>query len=288
MGVYNKTEVQPLLTVTEIAILQYIRYNKAGFEGDAHDFWELMYVDRGEAAVRLDGKVHTLHAGEILLYAPNTVHCPVGNWEGVAVGFVSFACESPALWEIADTCMRPDAASRHLLAELFAEGAQYLESMPKGSPLWGQCLKKEMKDYVLQIVRNQVELLLLRLYEQVDLAPRVPRSANTENFDTEIKNNIISYVRENLHVLPSLEKGAAALGISTSKLKAVCREQFGMGFHAYCNAMRLLEAKRMIRREGMNFTEIAEKLGYSSVHYFSKQFKKMTGVTPTEYGKSVE
>ena len=288
MGVYNKTEVQPLLTVTEIAILQYIRYNKKGFEAEAHDFWELMYLDRGEAAVWVDGKVHTLRAGDILLYAPNAKHRPVGNWDGTCVGFVSFACDSPALWEIADTCMHPDAASRHLLAELFAEGAQYLEPMPKGSHLWGQCLKKEMKDYVLQIVRNQVELLLLRLYEQVDLAPRVPRSANMENFDAEIKNNIISYVRDNLHALPPLEKGAAALGISTSKLKAVCREQFGMGFHAYCMEMRLLEAKRMIRREGMTFTEIAEKLGYPSVHYFSKQFKKITGITPTEYGKSVE
>ena len=37
----------------------------------------------------------------------------------------------------------------------------------------------------------------------------------------------------------------------------------------------------------MNFTEIAENLQYSTVHHFSRQFKQMFDMTPTEYAKSV-
>ena len=51
--------------------------------------------------------------------------------------------------------------------------------------------------------------------------------------------------------------------------------------------MKVEAAKQMIRDEQMNFTQISESLGYSSIHYFSRQFKKMTGMTPSEYASSI-
>ena len=38
----------------------------------------------------------------------------------------------------------------------------------------------------------------------------------------------------------------------------------------------------------MNFTQIADALGYTSIHYFSRQFKKITGMTPSEYASSIK
>ena len=38
----------------------------------------------------------------------------------------------------------------------------------------------------------------------------------------------------------------------------------------------------------MNFTQISEQLGYTSIHYFSRQFKKVTGMTPSEYASSIK
>ena len=38
----------------------------------------------------------------------------------------------------------------------------------------------------------------------------------------------------------------------------------------------------------MNFTQIAEHLGYTSIHYFSRQFKKVVGMTPSEYASSIK
>ncbi|MEG2842596.1 MAG: AraC family transcriptional regulator, partial [Ruthenibacterium sp.] len=43
-----------------------------------------------------------------------------------------------------------------------------------------------------------------------------------------------------------------------------------------------------IREGSHNFTEIASMLGYNSIHYFSRHFKKVTGMTPSEYASSVK
>lgn len=53
------------------------------------------------------------------------------------------------------------------------------------------------------------------------------------------------------------------------------------------NQMKINAAKQMIRNQQMNFTQVCGALGYTSVHYFSRQFKKLTDMTPTEYRASI-
>ena len=52
--------------------------------------------------------------------------------------------------------------------------------------------------------------------------------------------------------------------------------------------MKISAAKELIRSNEMNFTQIADYLGYTSIHYFSRQFKKLTGMTPSEYSSSIK
>ena len=51
--------------------------------------------------------------------------------------------------------------------------------------------------------------------------------------------------------------------------------------------MKIDRAKELIRDGSMNFTEIAHFLSYSSLQYFSKQFKKATSMSPLEYASSI-
>jgi YesN/AraC family two-component response regulator len=55
----------------------------------------------------------------------------------------------------------------------------------------------------------------------------------------------------------------------------------------YFYRLKIEEAKRLIRNGTNNFTQIADKLGYSTIHYFSRQFKKIVGMSPSEYSKSI-
>ena len=49
--------------------------------------------------------------------------------------------------------------------------------------------------------------------------------------------------------------------------------------------LKVMEAKRLIDEEKLNFTEISEKLNFSSPYYFTKVFKKSVGLSPSEYKK---
>ena len=61
-----------------------------------------------------------------------------------------------------------------------------------------------------------------------------------------------------------------------------------MGVIEYFSLMKINIAKELIRTNRMNFTQISEHLGYTSIHYFSRQFKKITGMTPSEYVTSIK
>ena len=51
--------------------------------------------------------------------------------------------------------------------------------------------------------------------------------------------------------------------------------------------IKIMEAKRLIRLGELNFTQIAEKLGYTSIHHFSRSFKGKTRMSPGAYEKSI-
>lgn len=85
--------------------------------------------------------------------------------------------------------------------------------------------------------------------------------------------------------LPSL---SAALGVSISQVKRVFQEQVGQSMVNYLTDLRIGQAKRLIREGNLNFTQVAEKVGFNSIYYFSALFKKRTGMTLTEYAKSLK
>ena len=58
-------------------------------------------------------------------------------------------------------------------------------------------------------------------------------------------------------------------------------------FEAYFTSLKMEEAKRLIQKSDLNFTEISAQLGYDSIHYFSKVFKKHTGLSPSDFAKKI-
>ena len=72
---YIKTAVRRDLHVHSLVTVHYFEYAKDyRFGGEAHPFWELVYVDKGEVDATSDERLHHLTQGDILFHKPNEFH----------------------------------------------------------------------------------------------------------------------------------------------------------------------------------------------------------------------
>ena len=65
---YVKTQLSNLINVSKIVTIHYYEFDKSFvFNGEKHDFWELVYVDKGQVEICRDNEKIALSQGEILI-----------------------------------------------------------------------------------------------------------------------------------------------------------------------------------------------------------------------------
>ena len=95
-------------------------------------------------------------------------------------------------------------------------------------------------------------------------------------------------MQKNLDKNLTLGDLARYAGVSESTIKAAFRDHIGQGALAYFIGMKMAAAKVYIREGDYNLTQIADRLGYNSIHYFSRRFRLLYGMSPTEYARSIK
>ena len=80
---------------------------------------------------------------------------------------------------------------------------------------------------------------------------------------------------------------ARKTGMSEVYFRKLFKEECGMSPSKYLISLRIAHAKNLITYENLSISEIAIASGFSDIYYFSRQFKKTTGLTPTEYKRYI-
>jgi two-component system response regulator YesN len=93
----------------------------------------------------------------------------------------------------------------------------------------------------------------------------------------------LGYIRENFGAGIQLGDAAEHARISASHLSRLFAEHLKSNFIDYLTDLRIGEAERLLKEGKLNVKEIAAAAGYQDPNYFSKTFKKITGVLPTQY-----
>ena len=94
---------------------------------------------------------------------------------------------------------------------------------------------------------------------------------------------MMTYIEEHLGEKIELADIAEHVGISRTYASAVFREELGMTISEFILRERMLEAKRMLRDTDLTVASIADRLGFCSQSYFTKNFTGTEGMTPVEY-----
>jgi len=289
---YIKTLLKKEFHINKIVSVHYFEWAKDYlYQGEQHNFWEFLYVDKGEVQVTADIQGYRLKQGEMIFHKPNEFHNLWANGK-VAPNLVviSFECRSQAMRFFENKIVNIGDNEKNLLAQIIRE-AQATFASPLNKPSIKKLEKKNHRPFGSeQLIQIYLEQLLISLVRKGDCIRQKNRlsTAAREKSDENITNRIKQYLTENVQNSLCFEDVCRFSNLSRTTLKTMFKDKTGMSVMEYFIWVKIQAAKQMIREEQANFTEIAVALGFSSAQYFSRRFKQLTDMTPSEYASSVK
>ncbi|ULT54865.1 helix-turn-helix domain-containing protein [Neobacillus drentensis] len=110
------------------------------------------------------------------------------------------------------------------------------------------------------------------------------RKLSLKNYSSAIRRSV-EYIRINLNQDLSLDSISSALNLSSYELSRQFKKETGKNITEYINNRRINEAIYILENDHISITDVAFTVGFNDVNYFTKVFKKLKGVTPSEYRK---
>lgn len=132
---------------------------------------------------------------------------------------------------------------------------------------------------LIRTLMLQLFILIARQNEQINQT-----TAPTYNYT--LLQSFKKLTDKNFATLRLPKDYAALLYITPNHLNALCNDMLGISAGEVIRNRVILEAKRLLVNLDLNINEIAGKLNFADNSYFTKFFKKYTGLTPEEFRKN--
>lgn len=280
---YIKTRPKTVVDVTKIVTIHYYEVGKEfTFAGEQHDFWEMVYVDKGSVCIGRDGESVVLSRGEVIFHRPNEFHTIRAFQSAPNFFVISFVSSSLAMQYFERYCTTLNKLHSTLLASILKE-AEKTYYIPKNDP--GLRKLRRRKNAPLgseQLIKSYLEQLLIYLLRQEERKENVvvlPPTAEEKPLVSAIKSYIETRREENIKITEICN----AFGYSKGFLSRLFREHTGQTLTEYAMEKRMERAKELLRDDRFNITQISAKLSFENPQYFARVFKRECGMTPTEW-----
>ena len=290
---YKSVVLEDSITINRVISVHYFQYmSDFSFPGESHDFWELVCVDRGEIDALAGERRLTLKKGNILFHKPNEFHNVLTNGKvSPSLVVIGFEGHSPAIKSFEDQLMSVQDTEKELLAQIIVE-ARNTFSGRLDDPYQEELIfnSEPLTFGSAQLISHYLEQLIIHLYRRYfsySLPVRSSRFLAEASSGNDTYNRIVRYMEEHLGERMTIDRICRDNLVGRSQLQKLFRDTKGCGVIEFFSMMKIDTAKQMIRDNQLNFTQIADRLGYSSIHYFSRQFKQITTMTPSEYATSI-
>ena len=278
------------ISIENIITMHFFDYDtEFVFEGELHDFWELVCVYKGSTKVAAGKEQHTLKEGEIIFHEPNEFHAiHTSNKTSTRLIVITFDANGSGM-----SFFRNKVASLHernldLLDDLIEEGKRFFELSQSASQLTPLRDDLSLSKNGYQTLKNLLELFLLSfLHPEEDGSVEELGSTYSLISSKTLVQQVMNVLKEKKYTSINVTELCNDMHVSKSYMCGLFKKYTGKSIIDYYNSVKIDEAKRMIALDGTNITKISEMLGYSSIHYFSRMFKEYTGMSPTGYAKMI-
>ncbi len=227
------------------------------FSDHMHSSFEFILVTKGVLRATLSGETYILREGEAILILPNRVH-----------NFVS-----PEESENLTVIFSPDYVREFYIAARNFDFRQPVFRYPN-------------KDALLTLDPDKPYRCMALLYDVCAAAYEACSPELSRQRDDSLVRKIADYIYANCQSDIRLETLADALGYNYCYLSDFIGRNFGVGFPALLNSYRIDLALGLLRTTELNITEISGRCGFATTRSFNRAFRRIMGVSPSEFVRS--
>lgn len=231
---------------------------------------EIIYLDYGRLQLQLNHRKIELEPGEIIFIRGGVSHTFSGI-SGVPFHYMNVMFRGDLPEDFFQTPMSVDKQSRKLIEML------RMEEVCQG-PYFKEMIGTLLTELLIRLLRNRN----LPASDSIKIQP-----VNRSHYESEVVEKAVSAISENYAGPLTLKQVGSAVGISESHLRALIRRETKKNFTTLLHEIRIENAKRLMMEDSCTLTEIASKVGYQTPTFFFRIFKRMTGMTPLVYSRSL-
>ena len=262
-------------------------YPSNHYEGEVHDYYELFVCLNGKAKVMSGDKEFLLSVRDFIITPPSTPHTHNPNNSYLSSVSICFSAKGLKDELICNRVGSLDEVSLNVLNILINE---YINNYKFQDNYEEPYVKKvEFKnEYAYpQMFKCSLEMMLILITRQFqnDLDDN---KVNITKDEVESKNKIVQYIKEHYKEKIILEDIAKEFNYSVGHLCRKFKLEIGDSIVNYIIKYRISMAmKFLFERPDLSIEEIALEVGFNDVQFFDKTFKKLVGMTPSQYRKEV-
>ncbi len=273
------------IQVTRIANLHYFEFTKQynSFK-DRHPFKELVYVDSGVINIESELYSGKLSDGQIIIHKNNELHSLSTDDNSPQVIIIGFECDTDRLDSFSERTYTLSPDQKAVLSDIVKVGRDVFLP-PYDVPNQTDMKKRPNQKFGSeQLLKSKLEMFLIELIQDLD-AP-VPKLI-LEKPDKKTEN-IYTYIIDHYNEKITLDD---LCFLFTTNKTTICnnfKNSYGDTIVDFINKIRIKHAKKLLRQGEMNLTEVSNRVGFSSIHYFCRIFKVVENQTPTQYIKTIK